>query len=140
VQTGCVKTRRLLVLVDFTLERYGKLDIAFNNAGIGGEANPTADYSVEGWNKLLSINLSGVFYCMKYELPAMLQTGGGAIVNMSSILGQVSFNNSPAYVASKHGVIGLTRTTATEYASQGIRVNAVGPGFIHTPLIAAMKK
>jgi NAD(P)-dependent dehydrogenase (short-subunit alcohol dehydrogenase family) len=127
-------------LVHSTVDRFGRLDIAFNNAGIGGEQNPTADYSIEGWNKLLSINLSSVFYCMKYEVPAMLKSGGGAIVNMASILGQVSFDNSPAYVASKHGVIGLTRTTATEYASQGIRVNAVGPGFIRTPLISGLEE
>lgn len=127
-------------LVNLAVERYGRLDIAFNNAGIGGEQNPTADYSVEGWQKLIGINLSGVFYCMKYEIPAMLQSGGGAIVNMASILGEVGFANSPAYVSSKHGLLGLTQNAAIEYGAQGIRVNAVGPGFIRTPLIAELEE
>jgi NAD(P)-dependent dehydrogenase (short-subunit alcohol dehydrogenase family) len=127
-------------LVGQTVENYGRLDIAFNNAGIGGEQNPTADYSIEGWQKLMGINLSGVFYCMKYEIPAMLEAGGGAIVNMASILGRVGFANSPAYVTSKHGVIGLTQNAAVEYGKQGLRVNAVGPGFIRTPLIAELEQ
>jgi NAD(P)-dependent dehydrogenase (short-subunit alcohol dehydrogenase family) len=127
-------------LVGATLEKYGRLDIAFNNAGIGGEANLTADYSLEGWQKVIAINLSSVFYCMKYEIPAMLQSGGGAIVNMASILGQVGFENSPAYVAAKHGVVGLTRTAALEYSKQGLRINAVGPAFIHTPLISGLEQ
>ena len=127
-------------MVAATLEAYGRLDIAFNNAGIGGEANLTADYTVEGWQKVIDINLSGVFYCMKYEIPAMLQSGGGAIVNMASILGQVAFEQSPAYVAAKHGVVGLTKNTAVEYIRQGIRVNSVGPAFIRTPLIAGLEQ
>lgn len=128
------------VLVNTTLEKYGRLDIAFNNAGIGGEANDTGEYSVEGWQKVIDINLSGVFYCMRYEIPAMLKTGGGAIVNMASILGQVGFSKSPAYVAAKHGVVGLTRTAAIEYAQQGLRINSVGPAFIHTPLISGLEQ
>lgn len=127
-------------LVDGTLAEYGRLDIAFNNAGIGGEANHTGEYSVEGWQKVIEINLSGVFYCMRYEIPAMLKTGGGAIVNMASILGQVGFSKSPAYVAAKHGVVGLTRTAAIEYAQQGLRINSVGPAFIHTPLISGLEE
>ena len=127
-------------MVAAALETYGRLDIAFNNAGIGGEANLTADYSLEGWQKVIEINLSSVFYCMKYEIPAMLRSGGGAIVNMASILGRVAFQNSPAYVAAKHGVVGLTKTAAVEYAKQGLRVNAVGPGFIHTPLISGLEE
>lgn len=127
-------------LVDKTLEKYGRLDIAFNNAGIGGEANLTADYSIEGWRKVIDINLSGVFYCMKYEIPAMLKAGGGAIVNMASILGRVGFAQSPAYVAAKHGVVGLTKTTAIEYAQQGLRINSVGPAFVHTPLISGLEQ
>jgi NAD(P)-dependent dehydrogenase (short-subunit alcohol dehydrogenase family) len=126
-------------MVRQTVDRFGRLDIAFNNAGIGGEQNPTAEYSLEGWQKVIDINLSGVFYCMKYQIPAMLKNGGGAIVNMASILGWVAFANSPAYVASKHAVIGLTRNVAVEYAKQGLRVNAVGPGFIRTPLIADLE-
>lgn len=126
-------------LVATTLERYGRLDFACNNAGIGGEQNLTADYSIEGWQKSIAINLSGVFYCMKYQIPAMLQTGGGSIVNMASILGRVAFASAPAYVAGKHGVIGLTMTAAVEYGSQGIRANVVGPGFISTPMIAGIE-
>jgi NAD(P)-dependent dehydrogenase (short-subunit alcohol dehydrogenase family) len=127
-------------LAQKTMEAFGRLDIAFNNAGIGGEQNPTVDYSLEGWQKVIDINLSGVFYCMKYQIPAMMKNGGGAIVNMASILGWVAFANSPAYVASKHAVIGLTRNVAVEYAKQGIRANAVGPGFIRTPLIEELEQ
>jgi NAD(P)-dependent dehydrogenase (short-subunit alcohol dehydrogenase family) len=126
-------------MVKQALEKYGRLDFACNNAGIGGEQNPTADYSIEGWQKLIGINLSGVFYCMKYEIAAMLKSGGGSIVNMASILGQVAFVGAPAYVASKHGIVGLTQNAAIEYGPQGIRVNAVGPGFIKTPMIAALE-
>ena len=126
-------------LVKAAMDRYGRLDWACNNAGIGGEQNPTADYSVEGWRRILSINLSGVFFCMKYEIPAMLKGGGGAIVNMASILGQVGFPGAVGYVAAKHGVVGLTRNAAIEYATQGIRVNAVGPGFISTPMIEGLE-
>jgi NAD(P)-dependent dehydrogenase (short-subunit alcohol dehydrogenase family) len=96
--------------------------------------------SVEGWQKVLSVNLSGVFYCMRYEIPAMLKTGGGAVVNMASILGAVGFAGSPGYVAAKHGIVGLTRNAALEYSAQGIRVNAVGPGFIKTPLLRDLEK
>ncbi len=124
-------------MVAFAVKTYGGLDIAVNNAGIGGENNPTGAYSAEGWRRVIDINLNGVFYCMRHEIPAMLARGGGAIVNMSSILGVVGFANSPAYVAAKHGVVGLTQTAAIEYATQGIRVTAVGPGFISTPLISA---
>ena len=127
-------------MVRKTIEEYGRLDYACNNAGIGGEQNLTADYSVEGWQKVLAVNLSGVFYCMKYEIPEMLRVGGGAIVNMASILGKVGFAGSPAYVAAKHGLIGLTKNAALEYAAQGIRVNSVGPAFIRTPMIAPLEE
>ena len=123
-------------MVDAALQSFGRLDIAVNNAGIGGEQNPTGEYSVEGWQKVININLNGVFYSMRYEIPAMLQRGGGAIVNMASILGTVGFANSPAYVAAKHGILGLTKSAALEYTRQGVRINSVGPGFIKTPLLA----
>jgi len=126
-------------LVRTTVDEYGRLDIACNNAGIGGEKNPTADYSLQGWEKVISINLSGVFYAMKYEIPAMLESGGGAIVNISSILGQVGFQNAPAYVSAKHGVLGLTKTAAMEYGTKNVRVNAIGPAFIKTPMISDLE-
>ena len=122
-------------LVQFVIRTYGGLDVAVNNAGIGGELNPAGSYSVDGWNRVIQVNLNGVFHCMRSEIPAMLTRGGGAIVNMASILGSVGFANSAAYVAAKHGVLGLTKTAALEYATQGIRVTSVGPGFISTPLL-----
>jgi NAD(P)-dependent dehydrogenase (short-subunit alcohol dehydrogenase family) len=126
-------------MVKATLTKYGRLDFACNNAGIGGDQNPTADYSIESWEKAIAVNLSGVFYCMKYQLPAMLRTGGGAIINMASILGRVGFAGAVGYVAAKHGVLGLTKTAAMEYAAQGVRVNVIGPGFISTPLIQELE-
>jgi NAD(P)-dependent dehydrogenase (short-subunit alcohol dehydrogenase family) len=115
----------------------GPVRIAVNNAGIGGEMAPVADYSTEGWRHIMAVNLDSVFYCMREEIPAMADAGGGSIVNMSSILGSVGFANSPGYVTAKHGMIGLTKNAALEYAAQGVRVNAVGPGFIATPLLSA---
>lgn len=123
-------------LVGAAVERFGGLDVACNNAGIGGEINPTGEMSLDGWRKVIEVNLSGVFYAMRAEIPAMLESGGGAIVNVASILGQVGTKGSAAYVAAKHGVVGLTRTAALEYADQGVRVNSVGPGYIDTPLLA----
>ncbi|HXD78558.1 MAG TPA: glucose 1-dehydrogenase [Puia sp.] len=122
-------------LVDRALEVNGRLDIAFNNAGIGGEMNPVADMSIEGWNRIIAVNLSSVYYCMKFQLAPMLRQKKGAIVNMSSILGMVGFANSAGYVAAKHGVVGLTRTAALEYSASGIRINVIGPAFINTPLL-----
>ena len=126
-------------LVRGAVEKFGRLDIACNNAGIGGPQAPTADYPLDGWAQVIAINLSGVFYGMKYQLPAMLNNGGGAIVNMASILGAVGFAGAPAYTAAKHGVVGLTQAAALEYSAQGVRINAVGPGFIHTPMISALE-
>jgi NAD(P)-dependent dehydrogenase (short-subunit alcohol dehydrogenase family) len=122
-------------LIGRVMQRHGRLDVAVNNAGIGGPSAPVGEYPIDGWRKVVSINLDGVFYSMRYEIPAMLEGGGGSIVNMASILGSVGFAQAGAYVAAKHGVVGLTRTAAIEYSGQGIRVNAVGPGFIVTPLI-----
>lgn len=126
-------------LAEAAVQRYGRLDIACNNAGIGGEMAPTADYPLEAWNQVIGVNLSGVFYCMKSQIPRMLAGGGGAIVNMASILGAVGFANAPAYTAAKHGVVGLTQAAAQEYGAQGLRVNAVGPAFIQTPMIAGLE-
>ena len=120
------------------VERFGALHVACNNAGIGGELKPVADLGVEAWDLVVRINLSGVFYAMRAQIPRMLQVGGGAIVNMASILGQVGSAGASGYVAAKHGVIGLTQAAALEYSAQGIRINAVGPGYIDTPLLDAL--
>lgn len=122
-------------LVAETVKHFGGLDIAVNNAGIGGPAALTADYTVKDWDKVIAINLSGVFYGLHYQIPALLANGGGTIINMASILGQVGTKFSPAYVAAKHGVVGLTKAAAIEYADQKIRINSVGPGYIKTPLV-----
>ncbi|GJQ20506.1 MAG: oxidoreductase [Bacteroidia bacterium] len=122
-------------VVKACVEKYGGLQVACNNAGIGGPAAVTGEYPIDGWDKVIAVNLSGVFYGMRHQIPAMLKSGGGAIVNIASILGQVGFRTASAYVAAKHGVVGLTKNAALEYADKKIRVNAVGPAFIKTPLI-----
>lgn len=122
-------------MVAGVIERWGRLDAAFNNAGVEGETAPTAECTVANWDRVLAINLTGVFHCMRHEIPAMLEGGGGAIVNCSSVAGSVGFAGIPAYVASKHGLIGLSRTAALEYAQQNIRVNTVSPGVIRTPMV-----
>ncbi|HSB92070.1 MAG TPA: glucose 1-dehydrogenase [Flavitalea sp.] len=121
-------------LVKKTLEKYGSLDIAVNNAGIGGPLSITGEYPIDGWKKVIEINLSGVFYGLRYQIPAMLGKGG-SIIKIASILGQAGARFSPAYVAAKHGVVGLTKTAALEYADKKIRINSVGPGYIKTPLV-----
>lgn len=126
-------------LVARALSEWGRLDMACNNAGIGGALAPTADYPLDAWAQVIGVNLTGVFLGMRAQIPALLRSGGGAIVNVASILGAVGFANAPAYTAAKHGVVGLTRAAALEYGAQGIRVNAVGPAFIHTPMIAGLE-
>jgi NAD(P)-dependent dehydrogenase (short-subunit alcohol dehydrogenase family) len=123
-------------MVEAAVSTFGALHLAVNNAGIGGPQANIADYPLDGWHKVIDVNLNGVFYGMKYEIAAMLEAGGGAIVNMSSILGSVGWAGACAYVATKHALVGLTRTAALEYAAQKIRVNAVGPAFIDTPLLS----
>jgi len=124
-------------LVKATVERYGGLHVAVNNAGIGGPLHATGDYPVDGWRKVIDVNLSGVFYGMRSQIPAMVKSGSGSIVNISSILGIVGTKLSPAYVAAKHGVVGATKAAALEYADQKVRVNAVCPGYIVTPLLTS---
>lgn len=122
-------------LVKKTVDKYGDLHAAVNNAGIGGEMALSADYSQESYEKVIAINQNGVFYGCQAQIPAMLKSGSGAIVNMSSILGSVGSPSSVAYVMAKHAVVGLTQTAGIEYAAKGVRVNAVGPGYVETPLL-----
>lgn len=127
-------------LIDAALSTYGRLDIACNNAGIGGEAALTGALTDRQWQDVIDINLTGVFYGVRAQINAMLKTGGGSIVNISSILGQTGFENATPYVAAKHGVVGLTKSVAWEYGTRGIRINAVGPAFIKTQLMDRLPK
>lgn len=121
--------------VTAAVDRFGALHMAFNNAGIGGRSAASADLPAEDWRRVIDINLSGVQYGMHAQIPQILKAGGGAIVNMSSILGLVGNPTAPAYVAAKHGVTGLTRSAALAYSGQGIRINSIHPGYIVTPLL-----
>jgi NAD(P)-dependent dehydrogenase (short-subunit alcohol dehydrogenase family) len=124
-------------MVATTVERYGRVDCALNNAGTTGTGASTADYPLDDWERTLAINLTGVFLCLKYEIPQMIGQGGGSIVNMASGAGLVGFAGLPAYVASKHGVVGLTRAAALDHIKDGVRINAVCPGSVRTPMLEA---
>ena len=130
------KADQVKAMVDFAVAKTGALYGIVNNAGIGGPAAPTGSYDLDAWQKVIDINLSGVFYGMRFAIPEIEKAGGGAVVNVASILGSVGFANSTAYVSAKHAVVGATKNAALEHAAGGVRVNSVGPGFIHTPLVA----
>ena len=134
VRTDVASAPAVTACVAATIAAYGRLDFAFNNAGVNEEHGPITDCTEAQWDRILAVNLKGIFLCMKAEIPEMLRVGGGAIVNNASIVGLSGSRGTPAYVASKHGVVGLTRATARDYGAAGIRVNAVCPGAIHTPM------
>jgi NAD(P)-dependent dehydrogenase (short-subunit alcohol dehydrogenase family) len=135
VKANVANPEEMKYLIDIVIGTYGRLDIAINNAGISGEQNALADMSIEGWENIIKVNLSSVFYCMKYQIQEMLKQGGGSIINVSSILGSVGFAGAVGYTSAKHGLIGMTQVAALEYSGKNIRINAVGPGFIETPML-----
>jgi len=137
VRADVSRTEDVEAMVATTVERYGRVDCALNNAGTTGTGASTADYPLDDWERTLAINLTGVFLCLKYEIPQMIGQGGGSIVNMASGAGLVGFAGLPAYVASKHGVVGLTRAAALDHIKDGVRINAVCPGSVRTPMLEA---
>ena len=129
------KADQVQAAVETAVQRFGGLHYAVNNAGIGGQAGAVGEMSLDAWQQVVDVNLNGVAYGLRYQIPAILAAGGGAVVNMSSILGLVGDAGAPAYVAAKHGVTGLTRSAALAYASQGVRINSIHPGYVETAIL-----
>ncbi len=134
-RVNVAKADEVEAMVTAAVDAYGRLDLAVNNAGIAGADKPVAEIDLADWHRVIDVNMHGVFYGMHYQIPAMLKNGGGSIVNMASILGSVGWRGAAAYVAAKHAVCGMTKSAGLEYSAKGVRVNAVGPAFIETPLI-----